>query len=75
MDTFPYDSWDDAIAAAQSDAASAPYFTFGTGADLVVLTLIAIALVVFVGVYLVGNEARHLNAAADRLSDKYARSN
>jgi len=72
MDTFPYESWEDAIATAQADG-SAPYFTFGTGAGLTILTIIAIALVVIGGFYLIANEARHLNAAADRLSDKYAR--
>ena len=73
MDTFPYESWDDALAAAANDG-SAPYFTFGAGTGLVILTFIAIAMVVAGGFYLIANEARHLNAAADRLSDKYARS-
>lgn len=71
MDTFPYESWDEAIAAAaEGDAA---YFTFGVGTGLTILTILGILLSVAIGVYLVTNEARHLNHAADRLADKYAR--
>ena len=72
MDTFPYESWDDAIAAAGADG-SAPYFTFGVGTGLTILTVLGIALMLMVAFYLVTNEARHLNHAADRLAQKYAR--
>lgn len=74
MDTFPYDSWDEAIAAAQSDAASAPYFTFGVGTTLTIVTILGIAMSIAIGLYLVANEARHLDHAAERLATKYARS-
>lgn len=73
MDTFPYDSWEEAVAAAQSDAASAPYFTFGVGTTLTILTILGMALALGIGFYLVANEAKHLNEAADRLTTKYAR--
>ena len=71
MDTFPFESWDDALAsAAEGDGA---YFTFGVGTGLTILTILGIALCVAVIIYLVTNEARHLNSAAARLADKYAR--
>lgn len=72
MDTFPYESWDEAVAAAAADG-SAPYFTFGVGTTLTILTILGILMSISIGIYLVTNEARHLNHAADRLAAKYAR--
>lgn len=67
MDTFPYESWDEAIAAAQELGAG--YFTFGPGGNtatiiLTVLGFLAMAATIVAGMVL---EDRRLNEHAQRL--------
>lgn len=67
MNTFPYDSWEEALEAATG------YYTWGPGNNTgsIILALLAIILSVAVGVIITAREDRLLNDAADRLTDKY----
>ena len=70
MDTFPYESWDEAIAAAQE--AGEGFFTFGPGGNTatVILTILGAAVMVatiFAGVVL---EDRNLEEHAKRIRDE-----
>lgn len=67
MDTFPFESWEEAIAAAQE--AGAGYFTFGPGGNTatIVLTLLgflAMAATIVAGIV---QEDRRLTERARRL--------
>lgn len=70
MNTFPYDSWEEAIAAADGTSG---YFTWGPGGNTAsyVLAFLAIGLAVVWTIWMVSNENRHLNEAADRLNEKW----
>lgn len=70
MDTFPYDSWDEAISAADGVQG---YFTWGPGSNTAsyVLAFLGIALAVAWTVWIVTYENRHLNEAAGRLNEKW----
>lgn len=70
MNTFPYDSWDAAIEAADGTTG---YFTWGPGGNFasVLITLLAIALSIVMIVMVTRRENAILNEAAERLSDKY----
>ena len=85
MDTFPYDSWDEALAAVENPEtgerlcsafydACPGYFTFGPGGNtgMLVLVILAIAVSVISGLLITVREDRLLNHAADRLADKYS---
>ena len=71
MNTFPYDSWEAALEAADGTTG---YFTFGPGGNTasIVLAIIGIALSVFAGFMVTLREDRLLNHAADRLAEKYS---
>jgi len=73
MNTFPYDNWDDAITAA-GETGDAAYFTFGPGGstELIVLTILAIALMAAFWVWLSNHEGHKLDEAARALQNKYA---
>ncbi len=70
MDTFPYDSWEAALEAADGTTG---YFTWGAGGNFasVLIVLLAIALSVITMVMITSRENAQLNEAADRLSSKY----
>ena len=68
--SFPYDSWDAALAAADGVAG---YFTFGPGdnSNTVIIAVLAIVLSVTAAVMVTKREDDLLNEAAERLADKY----
>ena len=70
MNTFPYDSWEAALEAADGTTG---YFTWGPGGNTasVVLAIIGIAISVIAAVVITAREDKILNEAADRLADKY----
>ena len=70
MNTFPYDSWDAAMEAADGTTG---YFTWGPGGNTasVVLAIIGIAVSVIGAVIITAREDKLLNEAADQLADKY----
>ena len=70
MNTFPYDSWEAALEAADGTTG---YFTWGPGGNTasVVLAILAIAVSVIMAVMITAREDKLLNEAADRLADKY----
>ena len=70
MNTFPYDSWEAALEAADGTTG---YFTWGPGGNTasVVLAIIGIAVSVIMAVMITAREDKLLNEAADRLADKY----
>ena len=85
MNTFPYDSWDDALRAVENPDtgerlceafynACPGYFTFGPGGNTasVVLAVIGIAVSVVAALLVTTREDKLLNHAADRLADKYS---
>jgi hypothetical protein len=70
MDTFPYESWDEAIAAAQE--AGEGFFTWGPGGNtatviLTILGAIVMVVTIFAGVYL---ENRNLEEHVQRIKDE-----
>ena len=71
MNTFPYDSWEAALEAADGTTG---YFTWGPGGNTasIVLALIGITISVVSAVLITVREDRLLNHAADRLADKYS---
>ncbi|MXW95805.1 MAG: hypothetical protein F4110_03220 [Acidimicrobiaceae bacterium] len=70
MNTFPYDSWEAALEAADGTTG---YFTWGPGGNTasVVLAIIAIVVSVVAMLMITGREDKLLNEAADHLADKY----
>ncbi|MGI9622003.1 MAG: hypothetical protein ACR2PK_04130 [Acidimicrobiales bacterium] len=70
MNTFPYDSWEEALADADGTTG---YFTWGTGGNtaIVIITILGIALALYWLIWLTVNEDRHLNDCADRVKDKW----
>ena len=70
MNTFPYDSWEAALEAADGTTG---FFTWGPGGNTasVVLAIIGIAVSVIMAVMITAREDKLLNDAADRLADKY----
>ena len=70
MDSFPYESWEEAVAAA--DGAEG-YYTFGPGgnAAIVIITLLAILLAVWWLVQITMREAAHLDEKARQLNEKW----
>ncbi len=71
MNTFPYDSWEAALEAADGTTG---YFTFGPGGNTasVIISLLAIVLSVTMAVLVTVREDKVLNEAADRLADQYS---
>lgn len=71
MNTFPYDSWEQAIEMADGTTG---YFTWGPGGNTgsVVLAILGIAVSVIAGLIITAREDKLLNHAADRLADKYS---
>ena len=69
MNTFPYDSLEEAVEAAGGYATWAE--ASGTNTISVILALLAIAVSVISVVMITMREDELLNHAADRLSDKY----
>ena len=70
MNTFPYDSWDAALEAADGTTG---YFTWGPGGNFatVLITLIGIVISVYAGVTVTRRENALLTESAERLSEKY----
>ena len=70
MDTFPYESWDEAVAAADGTEG---YFTFGPGGNTasVIIVLLAVLLSVGFMVVVTMRENRHLNESAAALAKKW----
>ena len=67
MDTFPYESWEEATTAALDSGAG--YFTFGPGGNTATIVLVALGFIVMV-VTIVGgimSEDKRLNDHAARL--------
>ena len=67
MDTFPYESWEEATTAALDSGAG--YFTFGPGGNTATIVLVALGFIVMM-VTIVGgmmSEDKRLNAHAARL--------
>lgn len=73
MDTFPYESWEDAVNAAAASEGAEGYFTFGPGGNtaMVVLTILGILLATAWMIHLTMNEARHMNDKAAQLNEKW----
>ena len=71
MNTFPYDSWEAALEAADGTTG---YFTFGPGGNTasMVVSILAIVLSVAMAVLVTTREDKVLNEAADRLADQYS---
>ena len=71
MNTFPYDSWEAALEAADGTTG---YFTWGPGGNTasVIISILAIALSVTMAVLVTTREDKVLNEAADRLADQYS---
>ena len=71
MNTFPYDSWEAALEAADGTTG---YFTWGPGGNTasVIISILAIALSVTMAVLVTTREDKVLNEAAERLADKYS---
>ena len=71
MNTFPYDSWEAALEAADGTTG---YFTWGPGGNTgsVVLAILGIAVSVIMAVMITARENKILNDAADQLADKYS---
>ena len=71
MNTFPYDSWQAALEAADGTTG---YFTFGPGGNTasLIVSLLAIALSVTMAVLVTTREDKVLNEAADRLADQHS---
>jgi hypothetical protein len=70
MNTFPYDSWDAALEAADGTTG---YFTWGPGGNFatVLITLIAIVISVYAAVTVTRRENALLAESAERLAGKY----
>ena len=71
MNTFPYDSWEAAIEAADGTTG---YFTWGPGGNAMSVFLAIVGIVISVGSALLVTmrEDKLLNHAADRLASKYS---
>lgn len=70
MDTFPYESWEEAIAAAKESGEG--FFTFGPGGNTatVILTILgALAMVVAIVAFVV-TENRNLEEHVQRIRDE-----
>jgi len=68
MDTFPYESWEEAIADADGTTG---YFTWANGTGSVVLAILGIALAVVWMIWLTRNETTHLSHRAAELNEKW----
>ncbi len=70
MNTFPYDSWEAALEAADGTTG---YFTWGPGGNTgsVVLAILGIAVSVIMAVMITARENKILNDAAAELADKH----
>ena len=70
MDTFPYDSWAEAIEAADGTTG---YLTFGPGGNtaIVIISILGILLATAWMAWLTNDEESHLNEAAERLNGKW----
>ena len=64
MDTFPFDSWEEAL------ADGGAFFTWAGSQGMInLLTVLGVAAFLVSMVYLIRNENSHLNEAASRLGD------
>jgi len=68
VDTFPYETWEEALADADGTTG---YFTWANGTGSVVLAILGIALAVAWMLWLTNNETRHLNDRANNLNEKW----
>ncbi len=70
MNTFPYDSWEAALADADGTTG---YFTWGTGDNLasVILVILALLVSLIMMIQITRRENATLNEAAERLEEKY----
>ncbi len=70
MDTFPYDSWAQALEAADGTEG---YFTWGPGGNTmsVILVILGIALALAFMVWVTVDEEEHLNEVAEGAHEKW----
>ncbi|MGI9599509.1 MAG: hypothetical protein ACR2QK_25315 [Acidimicrobiales bacterium] len=70
MDTFPYDSWEEALAAAQE--AGEGFFTFGPGGNTatVILTILGVLAMVATVLAFVFTEKRNLEEHVERIRNE-----
>ncbi len=68
MDTFPYESWEEAIADADGTTG---YFTWAQSDMSVVLAILGIILAVLWMVWLTRNESQHLAHCSIELDEKW----
>lgn len=68
MDTFPYETWEEATNAAVDAAAG--YFTFGPGSNVGTVIVVALGFLLMIAVLVafIRQEDRKLSAQAERLS-------
>ena len=68
MDTFPYETWDEALANAGAEG----YFTFGPGGNFATIVLTIIGIIVMIAVYvtLVTTEDKRLREQVERLQQR-----
>ena len=73
MDSFPYESWDEAVQAAADSGGAEGYFTFGPGGNtaIIIITVLGILLASWWMVQLTMSEAKHLGAKAAELNEKW----
>ncbi|MFT7476156.1 MAG: hypothetical protein ACI81L_003104 [Verrucomicrobiales bacterium] len=68
MDTFPYNSWEEALADADGTTG---YFTWANGSGSVVLAILGITLALLFIVWLTKNEDDHLAHCSSNLNEKW----
>ena len=67
MDSFPYETWEEALA----DGGENGYFTWANGSGSVVLTILGLALAIAWLVWITMNEDSHLKHCASNLNEKW----
>lgn len=68
MDSFPYDSWEEAIADADGTTG---YYTWANGNGSLVLAILGIVLAITFLLWLTKDEADHLDDCASVLGEKW----
>lgn len=73
MNTFPYDTWAEALEASAASGGADGYFTWGPGGNTAsfVLAFLGIALALLWSLWIIQYENKELSEAAHRLNDKW----